>query len=157
MSGLKLGCFSDVLLNPTLTHALICSTYIEPQFFHQPGSRPESTPTYKSSPPQLVATYPTLKLNFPIYLRPLCPASEYKMVVDENHQTRLLSTLKEANLVPGPASSLIPAEFKPTTQLNVSFGSKAVDLGNLFRVSEVKNAPSLSFESEVRSRISIIS
>lgn len=72
------------------------------------------------------------------------------MVVDENHQTRLLGTLKDANLVPGSASSLIPADFKPSTQLKVSFGEKAVDLGNLFRVSEVKNTPGISFEAEVR-------
>lgn len=73
------------------------------------------------------------------------------MVVDEKHQSRLQSTLKEAGLVPGSASTLIPADFKPATQLNVSFGEKQVDLGNLFRVSEVKSAPRISFEAEVGS------
>lgn len=71
------------------------------------------------------------------------------MVVDENHQTRLSSTLKGANLAPGSASSLIPTDFKPATKLNVSFGDKVVELGNLLRVSEVKNAPDISFDAEV--------
>lgn len=74
------------------------------------------------------------------------------MGIDQNYQTRLLSTLEVANLVPGSASSLIPADFKPTTQLNVSFGNKTVDLGNLFRVSEVKAVPDVGFEPEVRLR-----
>ncbi|KAL4867241.1 hypothetical protein BDV12DRAFT_171754 [Aspergillus spectabilis] len=63
------------------------------------------------------------------------------------HAQSLSSSLSQANLSPGSAP-LIPDDFTPTTQLNISFGEKAVELGNLFRVSEVKSAPSISFEKE---------
>jgi hypothetical protein len=60
----------------------------------------------------------------------------------------LATSLSQAALVPGSAP-LIPDDFKPTTELNVFFGEKAVSLGNLFRVSEVKSAPTVSFVKEV--------
>ncbi|ROV87734.1 hypothetical protein VMCG_10576 [Cytospora schulzeri] len=66
----------------------------------------------------------------------------------QTHGERLPKSLKEANLVPGPADGLISASFKPTTQLHVSYNGKDVDLGNLFRVYECKVAPSLSFQRE---------
>lgn len=68
----------------------------------------------------------------------------------EAHTQSLLSTLEKANLVPGSAASLIPASFKPTTKLDVAFGGRALELGNLFRASECKVAPSIRFEKEVR-------
>ncbi|KAL7924349.1 phosphatidylethanolamine-binding protein [Trichoderma austrokoningii] len=60
----------------------------------------------------------------------------------------LASSLAEAKLVPGPAEALIPREFTPTTRLGVNFDGREVDLGNLFRVREVKLAPFVSFEAE---------
>ncbi|KAL4759433.1 YbhB/YbcL family Raf kinase inhibitor-like protein [Aspergillus foveolatus] len=63
------------------------------------------------------------------------------------HAQALATSLSQAALVPGSAP-LIPDNFKPTTELNVSFGEKAVSLGNLFRVSEVKSAPTVSFVKE---------
>jgi hypothetical protein len=61
----------------------------------------------------------------------------------------LSASLSSANLVPGPAQALVPPDFKPTTRLSISFDGKDVELGNLFRVSEVKLAPFVSFEAEV--------
>ncbi|KAK5991783.1 OV-16 antigen [Cladobotryum mycophilum] len=60
----------------------------------------------------------------------------------------LSSSLAEANLVPGSAADIVPHGFKPTTKLNISFSGREVDLGNLFRVTEVKLAPFISFEPE---------
>ncbi|KAL9477374.1 hypothetical protein ACSS6W_007215 [Trichoderma asperelloides] len=60
----------------------------------------------------------------------------------------LTSSLAEAKLVPGSAEALIPRGFKPTTRLGVSFEGRDVELGSLFRVSEVKQAPFVSFEAE---------
>ncbi|EGR51414.1 uncharacterized protein TRIREDRAFT_104288 [Trichoderma reesei QM6a] len=60
----------------------------------------------------------------------------------------LSASLSSANLVPGPAQALVPPDFKPTTRLSISFDGKDVELGNLFRVSEVKLAPFVSFEAE---------
>ncbi|KAL4874582.1 phosphatidylethanolamine-binding protein [Aspergillus karnatakaensis] len=65
----------------------------------------------------------------------------------EQHTQSLLSSLSQANLVPGSAP-LIPDTFKPSTQLNIAFGDKAIEHGNLFRVSEVKAAPSIQFDKE---------
>ncbi|ROW15279.1 hypothetical protein VPNG_03005 [Cytospora leucostoma] len=66
----------------------------------------------------------------------------------QTHGERLPQTLQEANLVPGPAEHLIPADFRPTTQLRVSYNDKDVELGNLFRAYECKVAPALSFQRE---------
>ncbi|PTB39379.1 hypothetical protein M441DRAFT_437149 [Trichoderma asperellum CBS 433.97] len=60
----------------------------------------------------------------------------------------LTSSLAEAKLVPGSAEALIPRGFEPTTRLGVSFEGRDVELGNLLRVSEVKQAPFVSFEAE---------
>ncbi|KAL6236515.1 hypothetical protein BDW75DRAFT_250064 [Aspergillus navahoensis] len=66
------------------------------------------------------------------------------------HAQALSTSLSQAALVPGSAP-LIPDDFAPTTELSISFGEKAVNLGNLFRVSEVKSAPSISFAKEENS------
>ncbi|KAI9903713.1 hypothetical protein N3K66_000242 [Trichothecium roseum] len=66
----------------------------------------------------------------------------------EDHARVLRETLRAAGLVPGPAAALVPEDFAPSTVLNVSFGDKAVELGNLFRVSEVADAPTLGFDAE---------
>ncbi|KAL6904224.1 phosphatidylethanolamine-binding protein [Trichoderma evansii] len=60
----------------------------------------------------------------------------------------LTSSLAVAKLVPGSAEALIPRGFMPTTRLGVSFDGRDVELGNLFRVREVKLAPFVSFEAE---------
>ena len=70
----------------------------------------------------------------------------------EDHARALRETLRAAGLVPGPAAALIPEDFAPSTVLNASFGGKAVKLGNLFRVSEVAEAPTLGFDAEVRNK-----
>ncbi|KAH6962671.1 phosphatidylethanolamine-binding protein [Ilyonectria sp. MPI-CAGE-AT-0026] len=61
----------------------------------------------------------------------------------------LASSLEQAKLVPGSAASIIPQDFKPTTELSVKFNGRSLDLGNLFRSSECKSAPSISFSAEV--------
>ncbi|CAG7563677.1 unnamed protein product [Fusarium equiseti] len=60
----------------------------------------------------------------------------------------LSSSLAEAKLVPGPAASLIPEDFKPSTNLRVSFDGKDVEMGNLFRANECKRSPSILFDQE---------
>ncbi|KAI0839088.1 phosphatidylethanolamine-binding protein [Hypoxylon sp. FL0890] len=65
-----------------------------------------------------------------------------------DHASALTSSLVHANLVPGPAAALVPASFKPTTIVAVSFGDKAVDLGTFFRAGECKQAPQISFPPE---------
>lgn len=67
----------------------------------------------------------------------------------QTHGERLPQTLTDAKLVPGPAAELIPEGFRPTTKIEISYDSKAVDLGNLFRVSETKVQPAISFQREV--------
>ncbi len=63
--------------------------------------------------------------------------------------SQLASSLEKANLVPGAAASLIPASFAPTADLSVSFGDAQVQLGNLLRVSQVQQKPTISFQKEV--------
>jgi hypothetical protein len=65
---------------------------------------------------------------------------------------KLSSSLAEAKLVPGVAASLIPEDFKPTTDLRVSFDGKDVEMGNLLRASECKRSPSIQFAQEVSCR-----
>lgn len=71
----------------------------------------------------------------------------------DTHAEALASSLAKANLVPGSAAGLIPDGFKPTTKLEVTFGSKTLDLGNFFRAGECKVPPSISFQAEA-SRVS---
>lgn len=66
----------------------------------------------------------------------------------DDHSKALAESLARANLTLGPAEGIIPEDFKPTTKLQVSFGGKAVDLGNFFRASECKQPPSISFNAE---------
>lgn len=61
----------------------------------------------------------------------------------------LTTSLEKAKLVPGAAASLIPASFAPTADLAVSFGDAAVQLGNMLRVSQVQQKPSISFQIQV--------
>ncbi|KAL4924130.1 YbhB/YbcL family Raf kinase inhibitor-like protein [Aspergillus undulatus] len=68
----------------------------------------------------------------------------------QSHAQELYGSLLQAGLFPGSAP-LIPNDFVPSTQLGIAFGDKAVALGNLFRVSEVKAAPTISFASEAGS------
>jgi hypothetical protein len=58
----------------------------------------------------------------------------------------LLAALSKAALLP---SLVIPEIFKPSVELSVSFNEKPVAAGNLFRVSEVKDVPTVSFTPEV--------
>ncbi|KAJ4313410.1 hypothetical protein N0V84_009439 [Fusarium piperis] len=69
------------------------------------------------------------------------------MVLKE-HSKALSASLAEAKLVPGVAASLIPEDFKPTTKLDVAFDGTAVKLGNLFRASKCRLAPSIRFSNE---------
>lgn len=57
-----------------------------------------------------------------------------------------LASLSKAALLPSP---VIPETFKPTIRLSVSFNDKAVAAGNLFRASECKATPTVSFTPEV--------
>lgn len=68
-----------------------------------------------------------------------------------SHGERLTASLAQGGLVPGPASAhgVIPEDFRPGTQLDISFDGKNVDLGNFFRASECKVSPSVSFQPEV--------
>ena len=69
----------------------------------------------------------------------------------EQHAQALQGTLHTAKLVPGPAASLIPTGFTPTTRLGVAFNGRPVELGNLFRASECKAPPAISFGAELDS------
>ncbi|KAL4914627.1 phosphatidylethanolamine-binding protein [Aspergillus aurantiobrunneus] len=62
------------------------------------------------------------------------------------HAHALSTSLSAAGLT--ACAPLIPNPFTPTTELGIAFGEKAVALGNLFRVSEVKTAPTVSFAKE---------
>ncbi|KAL4946940.1 phosphatidylethanolamine-binding protein [Aspergillus filifer] len=64
------------------------------------------------------------------------------------HAQDLYTSLLNAGLYPG-VSPLIPEDFTPKTELGITYGDKDVTLGNLFRVSEVKSAPTISFAAEV--------
>lgn len=69
-----------------------------------------------------------------------------------SHTQALTASLASVNLAPG-SIDLIPSNFKPTTELHVHFGNKAVALGNLFRASECKSQPNISFSAEVDPRL----
>ncbi|KAL4940080.1 hypothetical protein BDV06DRAFT_224432 [Aspergillus oleicola] len=65
----------------------------------------------------------------------------------QTHAQELHTSLLNAGLFPGVAP-IIPEDFTPTTELGITFGDKNVSLGDLFRVSEVKGAPTISFAKE---------
>ncbi|KAB8233175.1 hypothetical protein ETB97_002971 [Aspergillus alliaceus] len=67
--------------------------------------------------------------------------------MSENQLVNLIPSLRQAGLFPSSAP-LIPEDFTPTTELQVSFGEKAVSLGNMFRASECKSAPTVYFAAE---------
>ncbi|KAF2190971.1 PEBP-like protein [Zopfia rhizophila CBS 207.26] len=58
----------------------------------------------------------------------------------------VLNSLKQAKLLP---SKLIKEDFIPTVDLSVTFSAKPLKHGNLFRVSEVKSEPTISFAAPV--------
>lgn len=67
----------------------------------------------------------------------------------------LKEALSKSGLVPGPAESLIPSDFKPTVNLEISFDGKAVEHGTSFRASECKVIPGVKFKPEVRTSLSV--
>ncbi|KAG9249546.1 phosphatidylethanolamine-binding protein [Emericellopsis atlantica] len=69
----------------------------------------------------------------------------------QNDAQALRKSLAEAGLVPGPAASLVPEDFSPSTQLAIKFGDRLIELGTFFRASECKAAPSVSFAPEANS------
>lgn len=83
-------------------------------------------------------------------------AADQVMSALSTHSDRVVETLKQGGLVPGPASKdgLIPEDFKSQTKLEVSFNGKVVELGNFFRASDCKVAPSVSFQREVSKSLS---
>lgn len=68
--------------------------------------------------------------------------------MSETQVVNLIPSLRQAGLFPSSAP-LIPEDFTPTTELQVAFGEKSVSLGNLFRVSDCKSAPKITFAAEV--------
>lgn len=65
------------------------------------------------------------------------------------HSQALSSSLAKAGLEYG-STPLIPADFKPTTELVIKFREKAVSLGNFLKSEETKDTPTIAFASEVR-------
>jgi len=64
-----------------------------------------------------------------------------------HYYQELVSSLASVGLAPG-STPLIP-DFTPTTELIVKYDQRIVSPGNLFRASECKTAPAISFTSEV--------
>ncbi|BAE63713.1 unnamed protein product [Aspergillus oryzae RIB40] len=69
--------------------------------------------------------------------------------MSETQVVNLIPSLRQAGLFPSSAP-LIPEDFTPTTELQVAFGEKSVSLGNLFRVSDCKSAPKITFAAETQ-------
>jgi len=65
----------------------------------------------------------------------------------EVYSQHLIASLSKAGLSPG-STPLIPKKFKLRTKLDVKYGERALAFGELFRASECKVAPALSFASE---------
>ncbi|KAF2715257.1 phosphatidylethanolamine-binding protein [Pleomassaria siparia CBS 279.74] len=65
----------------------------------------------------------------------------------------LLDSLSSAKLLP---SKVIAQDFKPSVELEVAFGSKKVENGNLLRVSDVKSTPSISFSADSSSTYTLL-
>ena len=63
------------------------------------------------------------------------------------HYQELVTSLTSVGLAPG-STPLIP-DFTPTTELIVKYNQRIVSPGNLFRASECKIAPQISFAGEV--------
>jgi phosphatidylethanolamine-binding protein (PEBP) family uncharacterized protein len=66
----------------------------------------------------------------------------------EDYASALAASLEKAQLVPGPAASLIPSSFSPSNKLTITFGTKEVDVGKFFRAGECKVIPDVSFTPE---------
>lgn len=69
----------------------------------------------------------------------------------QTHTKVLADSLQQGGLVPGPATTdgLVPDDFKPKTELAISYDGQKVNLGNFFRASQCKVAPAVSFQQEV--------
>ncbi|KAK0121676.1 hypothetical protein ONS95_009961 [Cadophora gregata] len=65
----------------------------------------------------------------------------------ETYSQQLVSTLSKVGLAPG-SIPLIPSTFKLSTILGIKFGDRPVTYGEIFRVSECKVAPTISFAPE---------
>ncbi|KAL2075995.1 hypothetical protein VTL71DRAFT_938 [Oculimacula yallundae] len=65
----------------------------------------------------------------------------------ESYSQQLVSTLSKVGLAPG-SIPLIPNTFKLSTILGIKFGERAVKYGEIFRFSECKVAPTISFAPE---------
>lgn len=105
------------------------------------------------------------------HLQPFCPNFLFPLILQEEeegeeklHQTRgkeenskmseLATSLEKAMLVPGSAAALIPTSFAPTADLSVSFGADAaVHLGNMLRVSQVQQKPTIGFQLLVHGHV----
>lgn len=72
----------------------------------------------------------------------------YSNMTLSSHSQNLASSLAKAGLEYG-SIPLIPAGFRPTTELVIKYGEKAVSLGNFLKTEETKEAPSISFAGEV--------
>ncbi|EHA55056.1 hypothetical protein MCOR27_005009 [Pyricularia oryzae] len=69
------------------------------------------------------------------------------MPFDSERATAVLASVSSAGLA-ASATGPIPAGFRPTMDLFVSFGAKQVELGNSFVKSECAEAPKVYFEAE---------
>ena len=107
-----------------------------------------STREAQTQPPK-TADSPKTKLKMEAAKETVASVVEQVKAALQTHGERLPQTLSDAKLVPGPAAELIPEGFRPRTKLEVSYGGKALDLGNLFRVRETKVQPVISFQREV--------
>ncbi|KAE8152529.1 phosphatidylethanolamine-binding protein [Aspergillus avenaceus] len=65
--------------------------------------------------------------------------------MSQSQLVEVVPSLHSAGLL---GMSIIPGDFLPSTELNVTFGDRPVSLGNLFRASECKAAPQVSFAAE---------
>ena len=72
----------------------------------------------------------------------------YSNMTLPSHTEALSNSLSKAGLAFG-STPLIPADFKPTTELVVKYGDKPVDLGNYLKTGETKDAPTIEFKHEV--------
>ncbi|KAF9891096.1 hypothetical protein FE257_005031 [Aspergillus nanangensis] len=61
----------------------------------------------------------------------------------------LAFTLAQSGLLTSDLQALIPQGFSPSTELSIRFGTKPLSLGNIFRASECKEVPLVSFAKEV--------
>ena len=84
------------------------------------------------------------------HLRPkICFYQRLPQNITKHHEfkmaaTTLIDSLKTASLLP---STIIPQNFAPTYNLDVSFSTKSPTNGSLVRVSDVKDVPKVTFSA----------